>query len=198
MGGERVRPEILSYLRAGSGFGGSCLPKDVNAIRQLAREVGAQPRLLDAVVAVNKARPARLLELAESAVGSLVGRRVAVLGLTFKAGTDDLRDSPALRLIADLLARDAMVQAFDPLIKAGAHGVDPKVEIADDIDGALKDADVAFLITAWPEFTRYDWTRAPALMARAFVVDGRNGLRGVTLPDDLTYLPIGRSVLVAP
>lgn len=185
--GERVVPGILAYLRAGCGFGGSCLPKDVSALRDFARKQGVSPRLLDAVSAVNAARPAQLVALAEEAVEMLGGAAVAVLGLAFKAGTDDLRDSPALAVIRLLEEKGAAVRAYDPLIAKldGLH-------VCASAREALKGADAAIVVTAWPEFTAFDWTALSAIMRRPILIDGRNALRDAEIPEWATCVSIGR------
>jgi nucleotide sugar dehydrogenase len=185
--GERVSPGILSYLRAGCGFGGSCLPKDVTALRDFARKQGVAPRLLDAVSAVNAGRPAQLVALAEDALGTLLGRRIAVLGLAFKAGTDDLRDSPALHVIRLLQEKGASVRAYDPLITR-LDGI----EVCGSAREALASADAAIVVTAWPEFAAFDWAALSAVMRRPILVDGRNALSGAAIPQSATRVAIGR------
>jgi UDPglucose 6-dehydrogenase/GDP-mannose 6-dehydrogenase len=187
--GERVTPGILSYLRAGCGFGGSCLPKDVAAIRQFARQQDLKPRLFDAVAKVNEARPRQLAHLAEQALGSLQGATVAVLGLAFKPGTDDLRDSPALAVIRQLESKGATVRTYDPLITR-LEGR----QVCGSAAEALAGADAAIIVTAWPEFADYDWTALAARMGRAVLVDGRHALAGVALPREIQLVSIGRHI----
>jgi UDPglucose 6-dehydrogenase/GDP-mannose 6-dehydrogenase len=177
---------VCSYLRAGIGFGGSCLPKDVEALRALARTRAVATPLLDAVLTVNQARPARVTALLDAALGGLQGRTVAVLGLAFKPGTDDLRDSPALALIETLKAGGATVRGYDPLIER-ADGV----SLSPDAVSALAGADAALLATAWPEFRHLDWHELTRGMRTRLVLDGRGVLAGVPLPPDVTYLRIG-------
>ncbi len=185
--GDRVTPGILSYLRAGCGFGGSCLPKDVAALRDFARKQGVETRLLDAVSAVNAGRPAQLVALAQNAVGTLRGAAIAVLGLAFKAGTDDLRDSPALAVIRLLEEKGAVVRAYDPLITKldGFH-------VCASAREALTGMDAAIVVTAWPEFAAFDWTALSAIMQRPILIDGRNALRGAVIPESTTCVSIGR------
>ncbi len=185
--GERVTPGILTYLRAGCGFGGSCLPKDVSALRHFAREHGVGSPLLDAVSAVNVARPAQLVALAEDAVGSLGGKSIAVLGLAFKPGTDDLRDSPALAIIAELQRKDAQIRAYDPMITSLAG-----VPICGSVKEALTGADAAILVTAWPEFANLDWSALSLVMRDPVLIDGRNALRAVSTPKSVTRVAIGK------
>jgi len=189
--GERVVPGILAYLRAGCGFGGSCLPKDVAALRDFARKRGLTPRLLDAVEAVNTARPLQLVSMTEEALGSLRGASIAVLGLAFKPGTDDLRDSPALAVIAQLRERGAEVRGYDPLISAASSAI-PGIQVCRSAKEALAEADAAIVVTAWPEFAELDWSDLCRKMRRPVLIDGRNALRSAGIPDEMTLVSIGR------
>jgi UDPglucose 6-dehydrogenase/GDP-mannose 6-dehydrogenase len=194
--GGRVRPEILGFLRAGCGFGGSCLPKDVNALRAYAREREVAPRLLDAVVAVNSERPSKLVGLAEEALGSLEGAAVAVLGLAFKPGTDDLRESPSLAVLRLLAEKGATVRTYDPMFTSRPEALRSceRVEFCRTAEDALRGSDAALVVTGWPEFARADWAMLCGLMRRPLVVDGRGVLRGVAWPAGATYLTVGRAV----
>jgi UDPglucose 6-dehydrogenase len=187
--GKRIAPGILTYLRAGCGFGGSCLPKDVAALRDFARKQGIVPHLLDAVSTINSSRPAQLVELAEEAIGSLRGAQIAVLGLAFKPGTDDLRDSPALAVVAQLQRKGAEIRAYDPLISEL-----PGIRVCGWVEEALTSADAAIIVTAWPEFSALDWSTLSSRMRRPVLIDGRNALRDVAFPDGVIYIPIGLHV----
>jgi UDPglucose 6-dehydrogenase len=190
--GERVRPEILSYLRAGIGFGGSCLPKDVNALRVYGQRSGVPTPMLDAVMATNEARPELVVRIAEAALGSLAGKTVALLGVAFKAGTDDLRSSPALAILHALEAHGARVQAYDPYVsaraadRAGLNGAYRQT-----LESALLGADAALLTNGDPVFRDADWDRLTPSMRTPVLIDGRNVLRHVTLPGEVRYYPIG-------
>jgi UDPglucose 6-dehydrogenase len=191
--GVRIRPEILSYLRAGIGFGGSCLPKDVNALRVYGQRSGVPTPLLDAVMATNAARPARVVQIAETALGSLAGKTIALLGVAFKAGTDDLRSSPALSILRALETRGARVQAYDPFVsekaaeRAGLNGAYRQT-----LELAVEGADAALITTADPAFRDADWARLSSGMRTPVLIDGRNALRHVTLPAPVRYYPIGK------
>src|SRR5262249_16723414 len=113
-----VRPGLVTYLRAGCGFGGSCLPKDVTALRVYGKNRGVTPDLLNAVLEVNKRRPETLVGMVKDAIGNLGGARVAVLGIAFKQGTDDLRDSPALAILRLLRSEGAKLCAYDPFVSS--------------------------------------------------------------------------------
>ena len=184
--GGKGGPGILTYLRAGIGFGGSCLPKDVDALRTFASERRVPTPFLDAVVSVNRARPGRVTAILDGALGGLRDRTVAVFGLAFKPGTDDLRDSPALALIRALREAGAVVRGWDPMIR---H-VDG-ITVTATPEPALDGADAAVIATAWPELVALDWRRLTRPMRRRVVLDGRGALRGVDLPDDVTVLRIG-------
>ncbi|RQG93060.1 UDP-glucose/GDP-mannose dehydrogenase family protein [Natrarchaeobius halalkaliphilus] len=158
------------FMRSGLGWGGSCFPKDVDALRAGAREQGYEPALLDAAVAVNDAQPRRLVSVLEEHV-DLEGARVAVLGLSFKPGTDDVRKSRALDVIDALLERGARPVAYDPVAMENVRSAHPDlpVEYADSAADALEGAEGAVVATDWPEFDDL----SVAGMARRVLVDGR-------------------------
>ena len=194
--GRRISPPILSFLRAGSGFGGSCLPKDVTALRAFARSRGIDTPLLDATMAINKRRPDQVADLVAQAVGGLAGRltgkTVAVLGLAFKPGTDDLRDSSALALVDSLRARGCQMRAYDPLVSRNGSARVP-IALSATPEAALSGADAAVVATGWPEFCEWDWERLHRLMRSPVIVDGRGTLRNVRLPAAMRYWPIGKA-----
>lgn len=170
--GRRVRPDILSYLLPGCGFGGSCLPKDLEALVAEARRRGYDPALLQSVAEVNAGQPQRLVGLLRRHFDTLAGRRVGVLGLAFKPGTDDVRDSPALRVI-DLLRREsATVIVYDPLVTADGRGVPAGVTVAEDLEGLARTADALVLVTSWAPFKALEEI-VPQLARQPVVVDGR-------------------------
>jgi UDPglucose 6-dehydrogenase len=164
-----------AFLAPGPGWGGSCLPKDTSALLQVADAVGFDFGLLRATIDANARQRARMVAKVRAAVGgSLAGARVGLLGLTFKAGTNDLRDSPALAVAALLAAEGAELHAYDP-------GVDPTVELPDinlveDAYQAVKGAAATVLLTEWPAFRGLDWSRVAELMTGDAVVDARNHL----------------------
>jgi len=190
---ERIHPEILSFLRAGCGFGGSCLPKDVNALRAYARQHSMTPELLDAVVSVNANRPGQLIDLAEQELGSLKNAVVSVLGLAFKAGTDDLRESPSLRIINLLVERGAHVQCYDPMFSSRPISLTTNgVNVCNSLERAVEAADAAIIATAWPEFAQADWHSLCRVMKQRIIIDGRNALRDVPFPDSARYITVGK------
>lgn len=190
LAGGRVLPGLLTYLRAGIGYGGSCFPKDTLALRTFARDQGAGSLLLDAVIATNDARTGRVLDLLSTAVPTLDGARVAVLGLAFKPDTDDLRESPGLRLASSLLERGAVVVGWDPLAH---HACLPGAFTATErLEDALAGADAAIIATAWPQLRDVSWPAAMGAMRRPVLLDGRRLVDPASLPADAIYLTIGR------
>lgn len=155
------------FLRPGPGFGGSCLGKDLSGLIAVAAGVGLDARVARAAHAVNGWARERAVEKLEGAIGPLLGRHVAVLGLSFKAGTDDVRDSPALAVIAQLAERGARVSAFDPF----AAPVDARVERHADPYAAVEGADAAVVLTAWPELGELDPSRLGKCMRGSAIVD---------------------------
>jgi UDPglucose 6-dehydrogenase/GDP-mannose 6-dehydrogenase len=169
-------------LRAGCGFGGSCFPKDVRALISWGEARSRPAPLLSAVLATNEQQPAEVLGLLKRHFPELSGVHVAVLGLAFKADTDDVRESPALRVVAALIAAQAQVVAYDPVaipparLVLGSHGV----RYVHSLPAAVQDADAVVLLTAWPEFQRLPELLA-SLERLPVVVDGRRVL-DKTLP----------------
>ncbi len=154
--GRRLRPELEAFLWAGCGFGGSCLPKDLRALITHGERAGQPMPLLRAVVTVNERQPERVIALVRKHFPSLTDVRVAVLGLAFRPGTSDMRESPAIPIIRWLLAEGARVSAYDPAARDEALGIfaDGGVSVCEDLDSAVADADVAVLVTRWEEFRR--------------------------------------------
>jgi UDPglucose 6-dehydrogenase/GDP-mannose 6-dehydrogenase len=191
-GGERIRPGILSYLRPSSGYGGSCLPKDVAALRRVARTIGASTMLMDAVAAVNEARTDKVVDMAEERIGPLINRRVALLGLTFKAGTDDLRHSPAVALALALVARGATVSVHDPIATQLAMPLlGDRVSYASGPMEAAAGADLIVIGAAWPQWRDLDWLELSRTMRGSVVFDPRNSMRDFDFPAGLTRFGIG-------
>ena len=167
---ERIGPR---FLNAGIGWGGACLPKDVSALRAIARERGYEPSLLDAAVAVNERQRRRVVSKLLRDLGTLEGKRIALLGLAFKPNTDDLREAPSLEIAAALASLGARVAAYDPV--AGRGPV--PLEVVSDPYEALGGAHAAVLVTEWREIRALDLRRAASLMeAPKLFVDGRNAV----------------------
>ncbi len=187
---SRIGP---SFLRAGLGFGGSCFPKDTTALKQLAGNTGYHFQLLNSVIEVNELQKRRVVQKLEKHLGSLVGKRIALLGLAFKPHTDDMREASSLVLSARLQGEGATVVAFDPVAENAASELLPSIEMASGPAEALRGADAAILVTEWPQFGELDWARLAGTMARALIVDGRNFLDPATLrAAGFTYEGVGR------
>ncbi len=182
-----------SFLRAGVGFGGSCFPKDSLALKQLAANSGYHFQVLNAVIEVNELQKRRVVGKLSELLGSLRGKRVALLGLAFKPNTDDTREAPAFVLAGRLLAEGADVVAWDPVAHAdGLYGVD-QVET---VEEAVRGADAVVLVTEWPQLADVDWASVATTMRPDPVfVDGRNMLDPNAMrAAGFTYDAIGRSV----
>jgi len=184
-----------AFLRAGIGYGGSCFPKDVSALKMLAGNTGYHFQLLTAVIEVNELQKRRVVGKLEKHLGSLLGKRVALLGLSFKPNTDDMREASSLVLAARLQGEGAEVVAYDPVATERAAELLDSVEMAASAEEALAGADAAVLVTEWDEFARIDWARAAELMARPLLVDGRNFLDPEALrAAGFEYEGVGRRV----
>jgi UDPglucose 6-dehydrogenase len=180
-----------SFLRAGVGFGGSCFPKDSLALKQLAANSGYHFQVLNAVIEVNELQKRRVIGKLTELLGSLRGRRIALLGLAFKPHTDDTREAPAFVLAGRLIAEGADVVVWDPI--ATADGL-PGVEQVSSVDAAAREADAVVLVTEWPELAEVDWSAVAGSMRSRVFVDGRNMLD----PDAMRaagfrYAAIGRA-----
>jgi UDPglucose 6-dehydrogenase len=162
------------FLKAGLGFGGFCFPKDIQAFIHLSASVGVDFDMLKAAERVNKERLHAFFQKIHKALWVIKGKRVAVLGLAFKANTDDIRFAPALEVMKRLLEEGAEVHACDPQAISRTQPLYPKVHYHEDPYEALKDADAALICTEWQIFRKLDWERAGKLMARRLVIDGRN------------------------
>jgi UDPglucose 6-dehydrogenase len=188
-----------AFLQAGIGYGGSCFPKDVSALKQLAGNSGYHFQLLSAVIEVNSLQKRRVVAKLRKHLGSLVGRQIALLGLAFKPNTDDMRDASALVLASRLHAEGATVRAFDPIAHEQARSLLGGVDLFDSALEAVAGADAVVLVTEWPEFSELDWSDVARLMRGRTVIDGRNALdpRSVAAAG-LTYEGIGRQPRLAP
>jgi UDPglucose 6-dehydrogenase len=162
------------FLKAGLGYGGFCFPKDVQAFIHLSASVGVDFDILKATERVNKQRIDRYFEKIRQALWVVKGKRVAVLGLAFKANTDDIRFAPALEVVKRLLDEGAVVHATDPQGMPRTKALFPQVHYHEGVYQALQDAEAALVCTEWDIFRKLDWDRAGKVMARKLVIDGRN------------------------
>lgn len=190
------------FLKAGIGYGGSCFPKDTKALHWLGQIEGVELETIQACISVNKKQKLVLLhELIDDFGGSIEGKTIAVLGLTFKPGTDDLRDAPSIDNISMLLDYGANVKAYDPIstesfkkkinFKLTDDGVKGTIAFFDNIDETIKDADATMIMTEWPEIVNYNVKQYKKLMKTPRVYDGRNCYKLEDMKD-ITYSSIGR------
>ena len=182
------------FLHAGPGFGGSCFPKDCRALVRTAQEAAAGLTIVETVLAGNEARKARMAEKIISAVGgSVTGKTLAVLGLTFKPNTDDMREAPSVAILPRLIAAGATIRAFDPAGAAEAKKLLPELVYCPDAYAAIAGAEALVLLTEWNEFRALDLARVARLLKRPLVVDLRNIYRPAEMEAaGLSYFSIGR------
>jgi len=190
---SRIGPR---FLRPGIGYGGSCFPKDVAAFRSVAEQLGIDFGLLTEVEKINAQQKKRFLGKIRSALWTLRGKRLGVLGLAFKGETDDIRESPAIDLIKMLLAEGCFVSAFDPAAIKRAQEVlpeGPNLQYASDAYDAARNADALVILTDWSEFATLDLERLSKTLRYPIVVDGRNLYQPQTMTEHgFTYLSVGR------
>ncbi|PAV13767.1 UDP-glucose 6-dehydrogenase [Methanosarcina spelaei] len=165
---SRISPR---FLNSGAGFGGSCFPKDVKALIGKAKEIGYSPDLLESVIAVNEKQPILMTEILQKKIGSLAGKKIAVLGLAFKNDTDDIRESRAIPVIAELLRLGTEISAYDPMATENMKRIFPTIEYSEKAKDALKSADACLVMTEWDEFKQLDSEFEG--MKEKIVIDGR-------------------------
>jgi UDPglucose 6-dehydrogenase len=181
------------FLHAGPGFGGSCFPKDTLALRKTAQDLGAPTRIVEAVVAVNDARKLAMAEKIEKAFGGVKGKTIAILGLTFKPNTDDMRDAPSLVIVPFLQKMGATIRAFDPEGAREARKL-LNVELCRDAYEALDGADGVVILTEWNEFRALDTARMKSLLKAPLMIDLRNIYRPSQMAAaGFTYVSVGRA-----
>ena len=187
---ERIGPK---FLRAGIGWGGSCFPKDVQALKQLAGNSGYHFQLLTAVIDVNELQKRRTIGKLQKHLGSLVGKEIALLGVAFKPHTDDIREATSLVLSGRLAGEGAHVRVYDPVAASKADGLLAGAKVAGSALDAVDGADAVVLVTEWPEFAELDWAEVKRRMRTPVVIDGRNFLdRDALRAAGFTYEGIGR------
>jgi len=187
---DRIGPK---FLQAGIGFGGSCFPKDVTALKQLAGNSGYHFQLLNSVIEVNELQKRRVMAKLEKHLGSLVGKEIGLLGLAFKPNTDDMREASSLVLSARLQAAGARVRAYDPVAEDEARKLIQGVEFKDSAMAVGEGADALVLVTEWPEFADLDLAELASAMRGDLLIDGRNFLDADKVREaGLAYEGIGR------
>ncbi len=170
--GIGMDPRIgTAFLQAGVGYGGSCFPKDIRALRSLSEELNWNTQLLEATERINRGQSERLVQRIADALGGLAGRRITLLGLAFKPNTDDIREAPSLRIAALCCAAGAEVHAYDPVVRSFP---DPRIKLYPDACSSLYESDAAVLLTEWPEFRDLDWAACSVIMRNPILADGRN------------------------
>lgn len=194
---QRIGPK---FLRPGIGYGGSCFPKDLTAFRAVARDCGYEFTLLDEVMRINEDQRRAFLRKVRSALWTLKGKRLAVLGLAFKGGTDDIRESPAIAVIQMLLHEKCEIVAYDPAAVDRARQEFPpaaKITFASTAYDAAKDADALLVLTDWEEFAALDLKRLKKQLKHPIVIDGRNLYsRREMMHQGFTYFSVGRQEAV--
>src|ERR1700733_2610544 len=190
---SRIGPK---FLRAGVGYGGSCFPKDVAAFRHVAEQMGIDFCLLKEVERINEEQKRRFFQKVRSALLTFRGKKIGVLGLAFKGGTDDIRESPALDIVRQMLHEGSIVTAYDPAASERAREEippGPQMRYADDAYAAAQDADALVILNEWQEFAELDLKRLPYTLRYPIIIDGRNlyDPAGV-LENGFTYLSVGR------
>lgn len=173
------------FLNAGAGFGGSCFPKDVHALIAKAQHIGYDPRLLNAIIAINDEQPLRIIRLLRQKIGKLNGKTIAILGLAFKNDTDDIRESRAISVIAELLQQRVYIKAYDPMAITNMKKIYPHINYCNDAATALKNANACLLMTEWSEFQNLD--KEFTYMKNPVVIDGRHLIDPAKLSTPIDY-----------
>lgn len=168
---QRIGPK---FLHPGPGFGGSCLPKDITALLKIAEEHGVQISIVDAVLRANEKQRENMLKKIRDAMGTLKGKTIAILGLSFKPNTNDLRDAPSLYIIQELLKEKVKIRAYDPVSMKDAEGILPEVKYCKDPYDAVAGADALVIVTEWNQFRNLDLAKVKSLLKEPFFFDLRN------------------------
>jgi UDPglucose 6-dehydrogenase len=189
----RIGPK---FLRAGVGYGGSCFPKDVAAFRYVAEQMGVDFGLLAEVEKINEEQKRRFFQKVRSALWTFRGKRIGVLGLAFKGGTDDIRESPAIDIVQHLIREGCVVRAYDPAAAERAKEVAPEgeqMQYVNDPYAAAQDADALLILNDWQEFAELDLQRLQAALRYPIIIDGRNLYEPAAMHEHgFTYLSVGR------
>ncbi|MBS2546607.1 UDP-glucose/GDP-mannose dehydrogenase family protein [Catenulispora sp. NL8] len=184
------------FLHAGIGWGGSCFPKDAVALKALASNGGYHPQILTDVIEVNNHQRRRAVTRLKDEIGPLTGKTVAVLGMTFKPGTDDMREAPSTVIVDRLLSEGASVVCWDPMARTPAHAPWTAIRRAESVEEALSGAHAAMVVTEWPQLEAVDWRLAAESMAAAVLFDGRNVLEPERMAEcGYTYISVGRATV---
>jgi UDPglucose 6-dehydrogenase len=168
---SRIDPR---FLKSGIGFGGSCFPKDVNAIVYKATEKGYNAKLLRSVLDVNRDQPLKLIELVDKTLGTIKNKKIGILGLTFKAGTDDIRESPALTAIKELLMEEAKISVYDPKAMENVTKIFPQLNYKKNAQEVIDDSEIILILTEWPEFKELNYGEKLVIDGKNLFYDGNN------------------------
>ena len=190
IGKKLVMPEILSYIKAGIGFGGSCLPKDVLALKNFAKKKRIKTPLIDSIIEINKNRPKEFVESIKKEIGNLKNKKVAVIGLSFKPETDDLRDSPSIKIIECLIKFGAEIHTWDPLVKLNnlPQPIRKKISLSKNLNTLCKNKDCVLLTHSSEFIKNFNWKK----FKNTKIFDGRNILKDTKISDDAKYFPLGK------
>jgi UDPglucose 6-dehydrogenase len=196
---SRIGPK---FLRAGVGYGGSCFPKDVAAFRHVAEQVGVDFTLLHEVEKINEEQKQRFFQKIRSALWTFRGKKIGVLGLAFKGGTDDIRESPAIDILKRLVSEGCIIAAYDPAAAKRCEEIiptGPKMQYVDDLYAAAEDADALLILNDWQEFAELDLAKLHYTLRYPIVIDGRNLYDPEIMNKaGFTYLSVGRAGLSQP
>ena len=168
---SRIGPD---FLYAGPGFGGSCFPKDINALINIGAALNVSTSLLDSVLSVNERQKHLLARKAESQLETLREKTIGIWGISFKPNTDDIREAPSIQLIESLIAGGAKVRVYDPVVKTISKDLDARVTFCEDKYEAATEADLLILVTEWKTFRSPDFSLLKKLMKSQYLIDGRN------------------------
>lgn len=181
------------FLNAGLGYGGSCFPKDVSALTYLSKKSGVESKILKAVSSVNKEQISFFIEKIKDRFKKLRGKKIALLGLSFKPETDDLREAPSLKVVSELFKSGAKLHAYDPVAEESAKRIFPKLEFSHDIYDAIRGVEAIVICTEWPEFRELDFAKVKKLVKTAIIFDGRNIYDRKRLSEaGIEYISVGR------
>ncbi|MEE9543261.1 MAG: UDP binding domain-containing protein, partial [Thermodesulfobacteriota bacterium] len=181
------------FLHPGPGYGGSCFPKDTLSLAAIGAEHGSRFKIIETVIEVNEARTDQMIEKIKGALGPLKGKTVGVLGLAFKPRTDDIRESPAIKIVLKLKAEGAQINAYDPEAIENAKEVLSDVTFCEDSYEAAKDADALLILTEWNQFRKLDLEKIKELLKEPVIIDLRNVYKHGKMADmGFRYLSVGR------
>ncbi len=183
----------LLFLNAGIGWGGSCFPKDVSALTYIAGEYGMTPQILNSVINVNKEQRLKIVKKVQDELKIVKGKTIAVLGISFKPDTDDVRDAPSITIMNSLSKMGAKIKAYDPVVKGRPEALTEKVKICSDEYEAIDGADVLIIATEWGQFKELDFEKVRKIMNNNIIIDGRNFFEREELEKlGFKYIGIGR------